>query len=180
MPRVEKELMLDDLKGFLRENETVFMTEYSGIGAMEMTAFRKSLKKEGASCRVFKNTIMSNAFLEGPWKKAMESLSGPTMLVSAAESPVKIARVVSDFAKKHKGVKLKAGFVDMSFVTGEEIVEIAALPPKDVLLSKLLGGLMAPIASFVSVINAPVGAFVRVVNIISKQTGGDKDGREGN
>ena len=180
MPRAEKELMLDELKGFLSKGETVFMAEWSGVNVNEMNLFRKSLKKEGANCRVFKNTLLTCALSEEPWRKVLEALSGPTLLVSVSDNPVKTAKVVASFADAHKGVSLKAGVVEKSFVTGDEISEIAKLPPREVLLSKLLGGLISPVARFVSVVSAPVGAFVRVINIISKQTGGDNDGREGN
>lgn len=180
MPKAEKELMLNELDGFLKGSETVFMAECSGVGANEMNLFRKSLKKEGAGCMVFKNTLLARAFSEGTWTSLLDSVSGPTMLISAPENPVKVARVVSSFADSHKGVSLKAGFLEKSFVTGGAISEISKLPPRDVLLSKLMGGFISPAARFVNVINAPVGAFVRVLNAISKQTGGDNDGREGN
>jgi len=178
MPRLEKGLMLDELKGFLSVNDTVFMAECSGVGVNQMNAFRKNLKKEGASCKVFKNTLLCSAFAQAPWKDVLPAVSGPTLLVSAGDNPVAVARVVSGFADAHKGVQLKAGLVDRSFVTGEEIIQIAKLPVREVLIAKLLGGLKSPISRFVSVVNAPVGAFISVLNIISKQTGGDSDGRE--
>lgn len=180
MPKAEKELMLDELNGFLKDAETVFMAECSGVDSNEMNLFRKSLKKEGAGCMVFKNTLLSRAFSGGGWEDMQGSVSGPTMLISAPDNPVKVAKVLSGFADSHKGVSLKAGFLERSFVTGGEISEISKLPPREELLSKLLGGFMSPVARFVNVINAPVGAFVRVLNAIGKQTGGDNDGREGN
>ncbi len=180
MPKAEKELMLEELNGFLSGSETFFMAECSGVGANEVNLFRKSLKKEGVACMVFKNTLLAKALSGGPWADMLESVSGPTMLFSVPDNPVKAAKLVAGFADAHKGVSLKAGFVEKSFVTGGEISEIAKLPPRDELLSKLMGVLISPVSRFVSVINAPVGAFVRVLNIISKQTGGDNDGREGN
>ncbi len=180
MPKIEKEIMLKELGEFLKSGSTVFLAEYSGVSANEMNNFRKNLKKEGASCKVLKNNLLKNSVSEQPYRKIVDLISGPAMMVAVSENPVKIAKVVSGFAQEHNGVKLKAGFVEKSFVRGEEISEIAKLPPRDVLMARLLGGFMTPVSRFLSVISAPAGALVNVLNQISKQTGGDNDGREGN
>lgn len=180
MPIAEKKLMLRELRDFLEKGEAVFAAEYSGIGAEVMNSFRKNLKKEGASCRVFKNSMLGIALEDEPWRRVRDVLSGPTLLVSAADDPVKTAKVVSEFAEAHKGVVLKGGVMERSFVSGEAISRIAKLPPAEVLISKLLGGFSAPLVRFVSVLNAPLGTLAGVLNLISKQTGGDNDGREGN
>lgn len=180
MPRAEKDLMREELREFLRSGANIFMAEYSGVEAGGMNVFRRNLGKEGASCRVFKNTLITAEFSEKPWNSMLDSVSGPTLLVSAPGNPVGAAKVVSGFADVNKGVKLKAGLVERSFVTGEEISQIAKLPSRRELLSRLLGGFMSPVARFIGAVNAPVGAFISVLNLISKQTGGEKDGREGN
>jgi large subunit ribosomal protein L10 len=180
MPRVEKELMLKELREFLKDSEAVFMVEYSGISANEFNLFRKELKKQGGICRVFKNSLLKTALGDEPFTKTTEHLSGPSLLISTSDDFVNSAKIVANFTDMHKGVNLKAGVVEGSFVTGEGITHIAKLPPKEVLLSKLLGGFLSPVSHFVRVINAPVWAFVNILSLISKQTGGDNDGREGN
>lgn len=180
MPKAEKDSMREELSEFLRSGENVFMAEYYGVGAGGMNVFRKNLKKAGGGCRVFKNSVITAVFSEKPWSRMLDSVSGPTLLVSAPENPVRAAKVVAGFAEANKGVKLKAAIVESSFLDGGEIPIIAKLPPRDELLSRLLGGFMSPVARFIGAASAPAGAFISVLNLISKQTGGDSDGREGN
>ena len=85
MPRVEKELMLKELDGFLKDSEAVFMVEYSGVSSNEFNLFRKELKKQGGSCRVFKNSLLSRALRDEPFTKAAEHLSGPSLLISSSD-----------------------------------------------------------------------------------------------
>ncbi len=180
MPRTEKDLMIGDLKGFLRTDTAMFIAEYSGINANELNGLRRSLQKEGGGCRIVKNSVSKIAFSSHPWDEFLDYISGPTMFVFAGSNPLETAKTISRFADQHKGFNLKAGFMDNSFVDGERIFEIAKLPTREVLIGKFVCGLAASMTNLVRVMNFPLGAFVNLISAISKKTGGSNDDRKGN
>jgi large subunit ribosomal protein L10 len=98
-----------------------------------------------------------------------ELLQGPTLFTFAADDPVAPAKAIMDFAKEHKQLSVKGGFIENHVVSADGVKALASLPSREQLIASLLGTMNNPVTQFVRVLNGPVSAFARVLNAIAEQ-----------
>ena len=91
-----------------------------------------------------------------------------TAICSSADA-VAACKVICDFAKDHKKILLKAGIVEGKVVTVDEVKAVAALPPREVLVAKMLGSLNAPISGLVRTLNGTVAKIVYALDAVREQ-----------
>ena len=96
-------------------------------------------------------------------------LSQNTAIAVSKEDAVAPAKVAVEFAKKHEALKIKTGLLDNKLMSKEEIMALAALPSKEVLLAKMLGSLNAPISGLVNVLQGTIRNAVYVLEAVRKQ-----------
>ncbi len=162
--RIEKKQLVKDIGSLIEDSSFVYLISYSGLKVKDFNDLRSGLDKDESTCHVFKNTLISKAAEQkGISALAEIKLSGDTALVSGKGDPGATAKSLSDFAKGHKTVTFKGGCIDGALVSGNEIVAIAKLPSREVLLSQLVGTLQAPMSSLVGVLNAKLSSIVYVL-----------------
>jgi len=149
--------------------QSVVLVDYRGLNVEELDEFRSIARKESVDYKVYKNTMMRFAAKETGNEGLMEHLTGPTAVAFSNEDPVAAAKIVMEFSKKHKAMEVKGGLVGGKIISAEEIKDLADLPPKEVLVAKVLGGLNAPIAGFVGVLQANISGLARVLNQVQEQ-----------
>ena len=88
----------------------------------------------------------------------------PTAIVWAKTDPVAPAKVLKDFGKDRENFSVKGGVVDGSVVSASDVKQLADLPSKEQLLSKLLALINAPATQLLRTINAPAQQFVSLLN----------------
>jgi large subunit ribosomal protein L10 len=134
-----------------------------------MQALRTKLRESGSELRVYKNTLAQIAMRELALPDLGELLDGPTAFLFTFGDPVASAKAVVDFAKDHKVLEVKGGFIDSVVTSADGVVALASLPSRDVLIAKLLGTMLNPIVGFARVLNGPVEAFARTVAAVADQ-----------
>jgi large subunit ribosomal protein L10 len=149
--------------------QSVILVDYRGLNVEELNEFRSIARKESVDYKVYKNTMMRFAAKETGNEGLMEHLTGPTAVAFSNEDPVAAAKIVMEFSKKHKAMEVKGGLVGGEVISVEEIKDLADLPPKEVLVAKVLGGLNAPIAGFVGVLQANISGLARALNQVKEQ-----------
>ncbi|MBS3966363.1 MAG: 50S ribosomal protein L10 [Truepera sp.] len=154
------------LRGLLAGTDTFFLVNYQGLSAGEISLLRSKLRVAGGRMLVAKNTLINVVLKEQGVSDLGEVLHGPTALVLFSGDPVAPAKVLADFAKSHaknlptaKGGRLQGARIEAS-----AIERIAKLPPREQLLSELLGVLQAPLAQLVGVLTAAPRNLVAVMN----------------
>ena len=152
----EKEAIVAALVETLKHSSSGVLVNYEGITVAEDTALRNELRKEGVAYSVVKNTMVRRALDDAGMSELDDVLHGTTSLAVSHEDPVAPMRVINKFAKSIEGDRfvIKAGFMDGKVLPLEDVVAMAELPSKEVLLSRLLGMLLAPITSLAIVTNA--------------------------
>ena len=98
-------------------------------------------------------------------------LEGSTALAISRNDHVAAAKILSEYAEKNKDFSIKAGFVEGKVIGTDEVEELAKMPPKEVLVAKVLGGLNAPISGFVGVLHANLRGLVCALNAIAEKQG---------
>lgn len=79
------------------------------------------------------------------------------------------AKILCEYAEKSKNFEIKAGFVEGKAIDAKEVQELAKMPPKEVLVAKVLGGLNAPISGFANVLSANLRGLVVALNAIAEK-----------
>ncbi|WP_040210007.1 50S ribosomal protein L10 [Clostridium polynesiense] len=149
-----KEAKVAEIKEKLEKAQGVILTKYQGLTVEEDTELRKSLREAGVEYKVYKNTLVTLAAKELGHEGIVEYLEGPVSIAIGYEDPTAPARVLNDFAKNHKKLELKAGIVQGEIFDGEKVKQLASIPPKEVLIAKLLGSFKAPLSNLAYLLNA--------------------------
>ncbi|MCM1989635.1 50S ribosomal protein L10 [Oceanirhabdus seepicola] len=149
-----KEAKVEEIRATLEKAQTVILTNYQGLTVEEDTQLRKQFREAGVEYKVFKNTLVKLALKELGIEGLDEHLEGPVSIALGYEDPTAPGRVISAFVKEHKALELKAGLVQGEVYDLEKITEFASIPPKEVLLGKLLGSLQSPISKFAYLVKA--------------------------
>lgn len=135
-----KKSVVSEIANKTKESASVVLFEYHGLSVAEVTELRKKLRGIDADLKVYKNTLMKLA-LDGLNINLDEHLNGPKAIVFGKDAVAPI-KVLSDFAKTHKALELRAGYVDGTIVDAVELGKLAAIPSREALLTMLAGGLI--------------------------------------
>jgi len=150
----EKKQIVADVAEKMKTNATTVVTEYRGLNVAEVTELRSQLRQAGVEFKVIKNTLTRRATEAAQFTDLEPHLTGPTALAFSKDDPVAPAKILSEFAKKHEALKLKAGIVEGRVVSEAEIKALANLPSREGLLSMLLSVLQAPVRNFALAVKA--------------------------
>src|SRR2546427_3856526 len=142
--RSEKQQDLDQLKTALAKVSTVILTTFQGVKVEEDTKLRRAVQAAGGSYQVVKNTLAERAAAGTPAEPLLKNLTGPNSIAYTATDPVALAKVLTKVAKDVPAFRFKAGVVQGRVLSIEEIQQLAHLPSKDELISKIMFLLQAP------------------------------------
>jgi len=154
MPRPEKVQAVADIKERISNARAVFLAEYAGLSVAQQQSLRRQLKANGAEFKVVKMTLARLAAAELEIDTLDDHLLGPTGLTIADGDAVAAAKVLKDFANAHNVFKVKGGLLGLDYLSPERVSELADIEPREVLLAKLAGLLMAPMSSLAGLFQA--------------------------
>ena len=170
MLREKKEKIINELTDSLSKCAIAITTDYRGISAKEMTQLRRQLHQQGVEYKVVKNTLARFAAEKVGVKELDQFLSGPMAMVIGFDDPIKPAKLINDHIKTANSIlKIKGGVLGNRILTAADIVNLANMPPREVLLAQLLGNLKSPIQSFHSVLSAPLRGLVTTLKARAQQ-----------
>lgn len=144
----EKQAIVDALAQRIIGAGAGILVDYKGITVSEDTALRTELRKNEIEYTVVKNTLTRKALDKLGMGGLDHVLNGTTSMATADGDPIAPFRIISDYSKKlGNRFNVKAAFMDGQILTEAEIAEMATLPSKSALYSKVLGTMLAPITS---------------------------------
>ncbi len=156
----EKKAVVAEVAAEVAAAQTVVVAEYRGITVENMTQLRAQARKEGVYLRVLKNTLVRRAVADTPFAGIADQLVGP-LAYGISKDPVSAAKVMHEFAKANDKFVIKAGAMPNFIMSAKDVGNLASMPSREELLSKLLGTMQAPIAQFVRTLNEVPTKFVR-------------------
>ena len=149
----EKQAIVEALAKRIAAASSGVLVDYKGINVAEDTALRRELRAAGIEYTVVKNTLLRFAVDKCNFNEFDSLLNGTTSLATTEGDPIAPIRIVSEYAKKLNGkFEVKGGFMEGKVLPMDELNEIAQLPGKDALYSKVFGTLLAPITSLAVVL----------------------------
>lgn len=156
----EKKAVVAEVAAQVAAAQTVVVAEYRGVTVENMTKLRAQARKEGVYLRVLKNTLVRRALVDTPFAGIADQLVGP-LAYGMSTDPVAAAKVMHEFAKTNDKFVVKAGAMPNFIMSAKDVGNLASMPSRDELLSKLLGTMQAPITQFVRTLNEVPTKFVR-------------------
>ena len=154
MAKVElKKPIVEEIAGNVKDAQSVVLVDYRGLTVEQDTQLRKQLREAGITYKVYKNTMMNFAFKGTDLESLAPLLEGPNAIAVSKEDATAPARVLAKFAKTAPALELKGGIVEGVFYDAAGMADIAKIPSREELLSKLLGSIQSPIANFARVMN---------------------------
>ena len=142
--RSEKQQDLDKLKLELAKVSTVILTTFQGITVEADTKLRRAVQAAGGKYQVVKNTLAERAGAGTPAENLLKNLSGTNSIAFTQTDAVALAKALTKVAKEVPAFKFKSGLVEGRVISIAEIQQLANLPSKEELLSKIMFLLNAP------------------------------------
>ena len=153
MAKVElKKPVVEEISELLNGAATAVVVDYRGLTVAEDTELRKQLREAGVVYKVYKNTMINFAIKDIEFADLAQHLEGPTAIAVCKDDATAAARVLAKFAKTAEALEIKGGVVDGIYYDAVGIGQIASIPSREVLLSKLLGSMQSPVTNFARVI----------------------------
>jgi large subunit ribosomal protein L10 len=140
--------------------------EYHGLTVEEMTLLRKEARNNGVYLRVVKNTLARRAVEGTEFECIVDDLKGPLVLAFSQEEPGSAGRLMKDFAKDHKHLKISTLALGGKRLDASQIDVLAKMPTYDQAISTLMSVMQAPIGKLAQTLNEVPGKLVRTVAAI--------------
>ncbi|MGA0241548.1 MAG: 50S ribosomal protein L10 [Candidatus Marinamargulisbacteria bacterium] len=164
-----KQALIDGLSVSLKDSDAIFFTEYRGLTVSQMASFRTSLREASASYVVMKNSLIKRTFSDLNIVCPEDVLKGPTALVVSKQDCPLVAAKLYKFLKTNEALVVKGGYLDGGFISTNDVKSLSKLPPKDVLIGQLVGGLSSTINRFVMGISSPLRGLVYSLDAIKNK-----------
>ena len=174
MSREKKAEIIERLREDISNCEIGILTDYRGLSTLEITTLRRRLQEAGNQYRVVKNTLARFAAERAGREDLISSFEGPVAIAFGYGSLTEPAKVLADYIRTSgASVSIKGGFLPGRLLTLEDVVTLSTLPPREVLLAKVVGGMKSPLWALASCLTSPLRGFVGVLQARIKQLEGE-------
>lgn len=171
MPTEAKRREIDELVERVKSSQAVYIVEYRGLTVAKSTAVRKAIRASEGEMKVTKNTLMRIALREAGTVTADAIDTGPNAYVFAYKDVAATAKALRDFSKErgNEALVIKGGVMGGKVLNKDQVMALADLPPREVLLAQVLGTMNGPIRGFVTVLSGTTRALVTALSQIKEQ-----------
>ena len=169
MEREKKKTVVAELGERLKRMNSMFLTEYSGMSVAQITRLRKELRSVEAEFSVVKNSLLKIASEGTKAEVLKDKFTGPNAIVCIYKDPISAAKILAGFVKDMPMLKLKAGFLGTQILEPEDILKLATLPSKEILIAKLMGLLQGTPQRLLYVLSGNVSKLMMTLNAIKMQ-----------
>ena len=130
------------------------LVKYQGITVADDTKLRADLRKAGVEYSVIKNSLIGRAADIAGLGDIKGELEGMNALAISYDDPIATAKILKEYADKIESFELRGGFLDGTVVDVKTVEELASIPPKEVLLARMLGSLQGPLSGLAVALQA--------------------------
>jgi large subunit ribosomal protein L10 len=163
--RKDKEEVVAKLAERLRASETLILADYRGLSVSELDDVRTKLLEHGARFSVVKNTLTKRAAEDAGLETLTELLDGPTAIAFVGDADMAaVAKTLNDTARRTRILEIKGGILQGAPMDASQVVELASLPPADVLQGQVLGAIVGPLNEIVGLFAAPLQNLVGLLD----------------
>lgn len=169
MGRPERAASISALRQKLSGARSAVLTDFRGLSVAELTELRTLLRKSAVEYTVVKNTLAKIAVAETELASLAAHLEGPTAIAISRADPMAPSKVLATWSKTRPTFTIKGGVVEGRVLGPGDIVLLAALPPREVLLARLAGTFQAPLQGLANVLAGPIRALASALDQVRQR-----------
>jgi large subunit ribosomal protein L10 len=156
--KTEKERIVEELAAELGSADTLIVADYRGLTNKQLEALRDQLIPHGARFRIVKNTLTRRAAEQAGADALLVMLEGPTAIafIESSGDPAAVAKALAATARETNVLALRGGILEGKTLSGDDVQQLAKLPPVDVLRGQLVGAIVAPLDQLLGLVLAPL------------------------
>jgi len=167
--KAEKAATVADITARLKASSTAVLADYRGMTVGQMRELRSKLRGGGIEMVVVKNTLARRAARAAGYEPLSAELVGPVAMLFAVDDVSAPARILNEYIRANRKMVIKAGLLEGQVIKADAVTELADLPSREVLLSRLLGAMQAPLGNLASVLQAPIVKLARTLDALRSQ-----------
>lgn len=161
-----KEKMMAELVLRFTKHPNFVITSFMGTSTGDLEQLRRNLKKSQSNYFVVKNSILKIIFNKMKLEEEAKQVDGGMGISLCGEDVAATCNLLVNFAKTNDKFKIKGAVIDGKRLSADKVKELASLPPRNVLIAKVVGGIKSPITGFVNTLGGVLRKFVYVVDAI--------------
>lgn len=167
--KIQKQEIVEELVEKLSRNTIAFFTDFRGISVTDSNILRRDLRKENTEYTVAKKTLFDRALAKNGVAFTSKKLEGEIGVALAFGDQVGPAKALVAFAKKHETFKILVALLAGRVLSAKEVLALAKLPSREILLAQMLGAMQGPIKGLAVVLQANMRNLTVVLNNVKKQ-----------
>jgi large subunit ribosomal protein L10 len=156
MPTEAKREAVAQLREELAGARTMIVSEYRGLNVKEIAEIRRALRKQDVTYRVVKNRLLRIAAGDTIGPALNPLLIGPTAIAFGTDEAGTAKAVIDATRPYARIVRITGGVLGDRAIGAEDVTRLAAMPPREVLLARLAGGMQAPVGTLAGLLSAPL------------------------
>lgn len=145
----QKKAIVEDLADKFGRVASSVLVKYEGITVEQDTAMRAALRAAGIEYTVIKNTLIGKACDKAGFEALKPQLEGMNAIALSFDDPIAPAKILKEYAEKIETFEIRGGILDGAVIDAATVNELAAIPPREVLIGKLLGSIQGPLYGLV-------------------------------
>lgn len=162
--RTKKERTVEKLQETFSRCTIGIFTDYRGLSALDMAGLRRRLREAEIEYKVVKNTLARFAAGEIGRKELVGAFNGPVAIAFGYGDIMAPAKVLSEYIREVKtSLDIRGGFLSDRLLTTTEVNELATLPSREILITKVLWGIQSPMTTLVNCLAAPIRGVIGVL-----------------
>jgi large subunit ribosomal protein L10 len=147
--RIKKEKAVEELLDVIQKSKSIYFTGFSGLNVSQINEFRNNLRQIDAKAKVAKKTLADLSFKKSGMELDIKNkFEDSVMFEFALGDPIALAKTIWQFSKKNKKLKILGGWMDGKLLLAEEVVQLAQISSREVLLGRAVASLASPIRNF--------------------------------
>ena len=144
----QKKAVVSELTEKLKKATAGVVVNYAGITVDNDTKLRAELRKANVEYKVYKNTLTARACEEAGLGGLKDQFEGMTAIAISENDPIAPAKILKEYADKIETFEIKAGFLDGDVMDKDQVLALAEIPSKEILIGRIIGSLMSPLYGF--------------------------------
>ncbi len=165
LTREQKSNILKDLTDKFSRAKAAILIDFNKLPVSKTMELRRSLKSVDAEYKVAKKTLINRVLRFGHFDDAkIDDFKTQVGVIFSYEDPVAVASSIWKFSKINEALKILGGFLGFNWQDKDRIIELAKLPPREIILSQLVRTIAAPLSGLVNVLQGNMRNLANLLN----------------
>ena len=176
MSKQEKAQIIEELRETFTRCSIGILTDYRGLVTSEMTALRRNLQGAGNEYRVVKNTLARFAAEKAGYDDLAGAFLGPVAIAFGYDDITTPAKIITSYVRESAvELSIKGGFMGDRFLTADEVMTLSTLPPREIMLARVAGGMISPVTALLNCLSAPLRGLSGILQARIQQLEGEQN-----